>query len=63
LSFLGIPLGGANQSVYQAKAHQNTVGGGFTLTFAPPSQTGLASYSLYGFIIGGYAVYPGAQDV
>ncbi len=63
LSFLGIPLGNASQSVYQAFAKQTSEDGSFTLTFTPPSQTGLASYSLYGFIIGGYAVYPGAQDV
>jgi hypothetical protein len=63
LSFLGIPLGHASQSVYQAQSKKINESGGFALTFSPPSQAGLASYDLYGFIIGGAVVYPGAQDV
>jgi hypothetical protein len=62
-TFCGIPIGEGSNSSYSATTSQNQQGGGFTLTMSPPSQTGLATYDLYSYILGGAVGWPGVQNI
>jgi hypothetical protein len=62
-TFCGIPIGEGSSSQYSATSSLNQQGGGFTLTMTPPSQTGLATYDLYSYILGGAVGWPGVQDI
>ncbi len=61
-TFCGIPIGEGSSNSYSATTSENKQGGGFTLTMSPPSQTGLATYDLYSYILGGAVGWPGVQN-
>lgn len=64
VSFLGISIASFSQSRYQATSQQNSTSGGFTVTFAPSTETlNVPDLQKQAYVIGGSIAYPGTGSL